>query len=240
MKCSVKNILHGLSLALMLSGAAWSDPNGMALENIDWDSLAVSQSTVDRAVIDKYKPVLTGSQPFIWTFGYYDIKSVPNKSPVSLEQFNKIFVKEVFSDEDSEKSRAFAEAIAAVDLDGDGTRELILLLSSCRGQYLILHREGDKFYGIDKVFRGFGDLHTNGVYFGSDGAAHTYYLKLSCKNGDFKESVVGEFMQDGEDKHYKKHYIYNGQSLDEAAWNKKLFGNSVEAVYYRFDNSSRQ
>lgn len=235
MNSAFKNFFQGLSLALLLSGAVWAEPNGAALEQINWDRLAVSQKPVSKAVIEEYKPVLTGKQPFSWTFGYYDIKSVPNKSEVSIEQFNKIFAAEVFENENAERSKPYVEAMAAVDLDGDGAKELILLMSSCKGQYLILHREGDKFYGTDKVYRGFGDLHTNGVYFGSGGASYTAFLKLSCKNGDFKESVIGEFKREND----RDYFLYRGQLMDEADWKKKIFGNSEEADYYRFDGERR-
>lgn len=235
MNRTYKQFFYSLSLALMLSGAVCGEPNGAALEQIDWDRLAVSQGAVNKAVIEKYKPVLTGKQPFSWTFGYYDIKSVPNKSEVSIDQFNKIFAKEVFDEENYEQSKPFVEAMTSVDLDGDGAGELILLLSSCKGQYLILHREGDKFYGTDKVFRGFGCLHTNGVYFASGGASYTAYCKLSCKNGDFKESVIGEYKHDTDGEYY----IYRGRRFDEPTWNKMLFEGSGEAEYYRFDGERR-
>ncbi|MBQ7503415.1 hypothetical protein IJT93_12035 [bacterium] len=236
MNGTFNNIICGLSLAFALSGAAWADPAGTELDKIDWDKLAVSQKAVDKAVIEKYKPVLTGKEPFVWTFGYYDdIKSVPDKSPVSIDQFNKIFAKEIFDKENYEQSKPFIEAMTAVDLDGDGARELILLLSSCHGQYLILHREGDKFYGTDKVFRGFGCLHTNGVYFASGGASYTAYCKLSCKNGEFKESVIGEYKHDTDGEYY----IYRGQLFDEPTWNKMLFEGSGEAEYYRFDGNAK-
>ena len=77
MNRTFKHVIQSLSLALMLSGAVWGEPNGAALEQIDWDRLADSQKTVSKAVIEKYKPVLTGKQPFSWTFGSMVCPSLP-------------------------------------------------------------------------------------------------------------------------------------------------------------------
>lgn len=48
---------------------------------------------------------------------------------------------------------------------------------------LVLHREGDAFYGVYMPIRWFMDLQENGIFYGSGGAATSYYKRLHFKNG---------------------------------------------------------
>jgi beta-lactamase regulating signal transducer with metallopeptidase domain len=72
---------------------------------------------------------------------------------------------------------------ALCDLTGDGEKELALYSNHDSGLNLVLHREGDAFYGVYKPIRWFMDLQENGIFYGSGGAATSYYKRLHFKNG---------------------------------------------------------
>ena len=57
--------------------------------------------------------------------------------------------------------------------------------------YLILHREGEVFYGVDLPVRWFEDLQQNGVCIGSGGAFYHEYYRMSFRNGAFEVWELG-------------------------------------------------
>lgn len=60
--------------------------------------------------------------------------------------------------------------VMAEDLTGDGAPELILHFPDFGGNFLILHREGDAFHGLNLGERSFQDLQASGMFGGSGGA----------------------------------------------------------------------
>lgn len=87
------------------------------------------------------------------------------------------------------------EEISVSDLDGDGIQELILLWTPY-GDYLILHREDETFYGFYTVFRAFESLRTNGIFVGSGGALSNGWYRMRFEQGDWEEEELAR--QEGE------------------------------------------
>lgn len=105
--------------------------------------------------------------------------------------------------------------VRVFDLDGDGVQELILEWSPV-GDFLILHRENEDFYGWNIVYRGFNKLQTNGTYISSSGASSNYYCCIRFDNGSWLEENL--FEEDGDE------YYMNGEPTD-----KDTFWQQVDA-----------
>lgn len=112
------------------------------------------------------------------------------------------------------------------DLDGDGGAELILCIAGPgSGDYLVLKREEDAFYGVQMVHRGMNALQTNGVFVGSSGAASNHYCRLYFENGIAALEILG-YADSGE-------YAIAGQTVTEeefSAWTQELMAG--DAAWY--------
>lgn len=92
--------------------------------------------------------------------------------------------------------------VRVFDLDGDGIQELILEWTPV-GDFLILHRENEDFYGWNIMHRGFESLQTNGIYINSGGAGRQRYYSIRFDNGSWIEEKLleedwGEYYLSGE------------------------------------------
>ena len=103
--------------------------------------------------------------------------------------------------------------VQVTDLDGDSVQELILQWTPV-GDYLILHREEEAFYGWEIMLRGFEALQTNGVFIGSGGAGANKWLTLQFDHGSWQEEVLAE-------EDWGEYYL-RGEKVDEAAFHKQV------------------
>lgn len=161
--------------------ALTASPDGFAayegvLSPEDWETLS------------GFLPVLNGEAVFDWYRMDSDGNHLETKS-VTLEQFNTDCFSEAVERGDPETQLA---AFALCDIDGGGGKELALSLDSKGvGYYLILHREGESFYGCDFYGREFEELQKNGIYVGAGGAGTHYYNQLHFQNGSFERELLG-------------------------------------------------
>lgn len=81
--------------------------------------------------------------------------------------------------------------VSVFDLDGDGVLELILQWTPV-GDFLILHREGERFHGFWSMCRGFEMLQTNGVFVGSSGAGSNSWHRLKFEDGNWVMEKLAE------------------------------------------------
>lgn len=103
--------------------------------------------------------------------------------------------------------------VRVFDLDGDGTQELILEWTPA-GDYLILHRENEDFYGYTLVYRGFEMLQTNGVYIASGGASYHCWRQIRFEDGSWVEELLAEQEWDC--------YYLKGEAVDEDTFRRQV------------------
>ncbi|MCM1496289.1 MAG: hypothetical protein NC089_10900 [Bacteroides sp.] len=76
-----------------------------------------------------------------------------------------------------------------VDMNGDGAEEVVMECMPESTQ--VLYYEDGVVYNYQFVFRGMKRIHTNGVYEGSNGAASTYFYRLTELNSQgYKEEKI--------------------------------------------------
>ena len=90
-----------------------------------------------------------------------------------------------------DEEECLPEAAAVIDLDADGMQEVILRFAPF-GDYLILHKEGEEFYGLKLVFRGFLMPKQDGTYIASGGASCNLYNKLYFEDNKFYQELLAE------------------------------------------------
>lgn len=141
--------------------------------------------------------------------------------------------KEKFIDEDKNevyfKDFKIVEAQTAevyeytfVDMDKDGTEELVVLTTSDYGAYVILHFENNKAYGYMIGFRSLENLKTDGSFIGSNGADSNEYLRMTFNKNSY--SIIKEAVYDGLENVYKiNDNDVSQKEIEEYAenWNKK-------------------
>lgn len=125
-----------------------------------------------------YWLVLNSEQPFISTD----------------EGYQKFYWKEYFWCLGRPVGRHQADYFMIVDMNGDGANEIVLGCSPESTQ--VLHYEDGEVYSYQFVYRGMMQIYNNGIYEGSDGAASTFYCRLTELNKDgYKEEILA-FMDD--------------------------------------------
>lgn len=151
------------------------------IQDIDWDAYQDIMNAEEYETLLEYMPVLKNESKFTWE----DYNPEKEHSVVSIDEFRDIFERY-----DAGRSELLVYYIAISDIDEDGIKELILFLHNGMGTNLILHKENEEFYGIDKCLRCFGDLQINGIYTGSAGAHSIYYHKMKFADGKFEENIL--------------------------------------------------
>ncbi len=187
---------------------------------VDYDALMAQMEDGQREAFREYLPVLTGEERFIVTdVDFKDEKDGETRSFTMYEWFDTIYpVKEC----DLSFSRA-----ACLDLDDDGIWEVIIPFWSYWDEYLVLHKEGDLFYGTSIGSRGFACLQQNGYFLTSGGAPCTHVERLSFRDGVFVRAEHAHACE-----YSKPAYEIEGQAADEAAWDAWYLENFNEDVIW--------
>ena len=173
-------------------------PSSIPYPDVDWTAYRHTLRASEYQSLQEYMPVLLGKTDFIWISETIsdDGQETTEEEEVSIYQFLERYCDELeLGVQDYSLYR-----ISISDVTQDGKPELVLHFGIYGGFYLILHREGEKFYGIDRAEREFEGLQENGVYLGSGGAYTSYFYQMRFQGGNFTETMIGQ--RDG-----KKYYI---------------------------------
>ena len=206
------------------------DAGPPTIRNVDWEAYQEVLTDEEYAALQGFFPVLEGRVSFTWTVDAYTYEQQIDKRRVSMDEFRYILDNELW-EADYDPDELWLESIALCDLDGDGDRELILLLENIGGHYLILKKEDGRYYGTNRVYRGFESLQTNGVYEGSGGAAYSYYYRMVFEEETFREVLLG--YTDWDDKENTGiYYMGDVKTADEEVFQEWLEGILSEEVVY--------
>lgn len=128
-----------------------------------------------------------------------------------------------------ENQTAQVDKYTFVDMDKDGTEELVIYTTSDYGAYIILHYENNKVYGYMIGVRSLENLKTDGSFMASSGANSTEYLRITFNKNTY--TMETEAIYDETNKNYKinnetvsetkiKEYVTNWNKKENAKWNK--------------------
>lgn len=187
---------------------------------VDYDALTAQMEDRQREAFREYLPILTGEERFIVSdVDFKDGKDGETRSFTMYEWFDTIHpVKEC--------DLSFNQA-ACLDLDDDGILEVIIPFWSYWDEYLVLHKEGDLFYGTSIGARGFECLQQNGYFITSGAAVCNHVERLSFHDGAFVRAEHAHACEYSEPA-----YEIEGQAADEAAWNAWYQENFNEDVIW--------
>ena len=156
--------------------------NWISLKEVDMEAFQDIMKAEEYTALMEYMDILIGKASFEWTPDLDTTKTMH----VTVDEFCHQLNREMYEIDD-----LWLDSLAVCDLTRDGGYELILLLKNAGNEYLILHKEGADFYGVNMIYRGFEVVQTNGVYIGSSGAAYNDYLQLVFENKTFSEKLLG-------------------------------------------------
>lgn len=161
------------------------------LKDIDWEAFQTQLSDEDSETLQKYLPVLTGSE-FTWIERHRD----PDNADAYLHKPHQAVIQDIHLDCDQPDTHV--STIAFADVFQSGTQDVILYLYNMGGHYLILHEENGIIYGIDYPARWFQGLQEDGLYCSSGGASYQRFYRMTFTNGDYSEHLIcildeGEF-----------------------------------------------
>lgn len=196
---------------------------GVEISTVDFGAYENSLSREDWLALSSYFPVLLDGAVFRWTA--WDYKGEPEDIPLSgLLTNSHSYLRH--------SDTLLLNSFTLFDMDGDGVKELILCFGNWYEHFLILHREGNAFYGADRVLRAFEGLQTNGVYYGANGASSGVYLKMSFVEGKFSEEVLAEKVFNSLEE--GPHYYIGDREVNEdefTSWEKEIHVGSVDWIY---------
>ena len=128
-----------------------------------------------------------------------------------------------------ENQTAKVDKYAFVDMDKDGTEELVIYTTSDYGAYVILHYENDKVYGYMIGVRSLENLKTDGSFMGSSGANSSEYSRITFNKN--KYSIKTEAVYDETNNVYEidntsvsekeiKEYVEKWNKKENVSWSK--------------------
>lgn len=171
-------------------------------------------------------PVLTGEAQFI-----YQWEEDEEETAKSENMTISGWVKEYF---DEEAAEVFpVNEVCICDLTQDGKAELILEIWN--DIHLILHKEGNTYYGISEGRRSLYGLQTNGVY--GAGKGDYYYYRMHFEKDRFVEEYLGGYAYPIPAEDFKeedvKYYIRDQRVGKDAyeKWKKSIM--TEEVSWYR-------
>lgn len=137
--------------------------------------------------------------------------------------------------------------VAAVDFDGDGIMEYVVLLDLYQpeskepfdGEYLVLHYYDGIVYGYHHVFRGMEQLNTNGTYIGSSGASDNQKLTLSFDKEKEIETVLASSVSDYTGEVASVKYYIGKKEVAEDEFNQYIkILSPKEVTWYDYADAS--
>lgn len=233
-----KEILQVISLIISLGLSFVNDGNyqpeqKLALEEINWEAYQHVMTEKEYLALQDYLPVLTNECSFVYTqyiYDQYDAIADVIKEGISIAEY----IDGLYSDLGEEAAANPINAInvrgvALCDIDDDGTYEMILYLSFLGGHFVVFDQDNDVIYGVDKYYRTFESLQTNGIYIGSGGVGNEYYYQYHFVDTNFTETYLGHTKRD--DEHQRLLYYIGEEQVDQKtfdAWEASVMVGDVE------------
>lgn len=182
------------------------------VSEIDFTQFKDKMSSNDYKSLETYFPVLSGNTDIIYQNSDDECKEI------NIYEFASYF---------KDDMELTLDRFTVLDLDNDGSDELIMGLRNNMGQYLILHEENGEYFAVDKPYRGFKWLQVNGACFSSGGASCSHCYELLFENGKFTEHELGhacsfsdnEYEINGESVSYDEYQLWHDEIMvGDAEW----------------------
>lgn len=165
------------------------------LTEIDWEAFGTKITQEEHRALEKFLPVLEGGE-FTWIYRErYDEETEDyphNKKQITIQGI----MDEWYQISDYESKSAIVNSILFADVFGSGEKDMCLLLEDIGWNWIILHEENGKFYGVDMPIRWFMMVQEDGLYLGSGGASYSYYHRMQFADGDYVEIDIGDVIED--------------------------------------------
>lgn len=199
----------------------WEEESeGVSYAEIDWEAYQYKMFASEYQGLQDYMPVLTGETEFI-----YINQEEPEDDETVLERQNmtiRSWVDE-FWGEDFTYEDLILYRISVCDLTQNGKPEVILEFGSMNGAHLVLHKEGDTYFGIIFGRRSLIGLQKNGIY--SAGKNELYLFQVRFKKDVFVESYLGgyeypQYMPEDEHEEGDIKYYIRDQEVEKDAYEK--------------------
>lgn len=113
------------------------------------------------------------------------------------------------------------------DLTGDGQKELVLCTSRRSPEYIIIHIENGKFYGIALASRSFWSPQQSGCFYQGKGDIGNV-SRLSFENGEFSLEILASFRTGPQTK--RDVFAIGGEEVDERTYNKWIKENMTGEI----------
>lgn len=201
---------------------------GTDWDQVDWEAYQYTLPADDYKVLQTYMPLIKGEKSFLWNREEKeDTTLVEATIPQYFEKMEK-------NAEVSDLTFSL-DYIRICDVTQDGEKELVLSFNTLGYFDLILHKEGDRFYGTYYHVRSFEDLRENGIFHGYGGSGCVDYYQVRFAGGLFKTTCLGGHERDGK----KLAYYIGKKNVTEKEfekWRKKLLGKVVKG-YEPFDKT---
>lgn len=165
------------------------------LAEIDWKAFGTKITQEENRALEKFLPVLEGGE-FTWIYrsgeGAEPDTYIHDKKQITIQGI----MDEWYRINEYEPERAVVNTILFADVFGSGEKDMCLLLEAFGWNWIILHEENGKFYGIDMPIRWFMMVQEDGLYLGSGGASSSYYHRMQFVDGDYIETDIGDVISD--------------------------------------------
>lgn len=191
-------------------------PLGVDYDQVDWEAYQYKLSASDYKALQRYMPVLKGEKTFFW-----------NKDRTESVQTVEVTMPQYFQEMSKEaelKHVTFSlDNITLCDVTQDGEKELILSFHTLGYFSLLLHQEGDRFYGIYRHIRCLKGLTENGIFSASGGSVSYYQMRFA--DGQFKETYLGGYERPEKGKFFIGKREVKEKEFEK--WKKKTLGKEV-------------
>lgn len=125
---------------------------------------------------------------------------------------------------------AIPQEYAVVDLDRDGTNEVVADITPYQTDYMVFHKYNNNIYGFLIGRRSFQDLKKDGSFYGSGGAGLAVYSRMEFNKNTYK--VIDTAYSDN----YNNIYKIDGKEVTKEAIDKykSEWGSKENAHFTRF------
>ena len=184
---------------------------------VDWNYFEEQMSKSDVADFEEFMPILNDEETF-YCFDW-------NDEDVTFSEY----LESIECDDTPD-----IHGIALVDIDGQNGKELILDIYEGGGNFLILTRDNNEFFGTSRGTRTFEMLQNDGKFLGSGGVSDAYYYTMSIDKNGVKETLIGEL-------HGEDFTLVDGEAEDWEKWFDENYGDEAHWILgqeYQSENQS--